>query len=97
VLASHIGIKFLFILLDFFLVKWLKSYDRTTHYISLLLIIVDVIANLVEPYSSRSGCSHWRGVSKEKLAVIGSSKSSFSLTISLPCQSIVDLSFNLSL
>lgn len=73
VLASYISIKFLFILLYFLLVKRLKSYDRTAHNIRLLLVIINVISYLVEPYASRSGCSHWRSISKEELSVISSS------------------------
>jgi hypothetical protein len=72
-LASYIRIKFLFILLDFLLVKRLKSYDRTAHYICLLLVIVNVVPYLIKSYSCRSGGSHRRGISKEKLAVIGPS------------------------
>ena len=72
-LASYISIKFLFVLLDFLLIERLESNHRTTHYICLLLVIINVIPYLVEPYTCRSGSSHRRGISKEKLTVIGSS------------------------
>jgi uncharacterized membrane protein len=51
-LTCHVCVQFLLVLLNLFLVKWLECYYWTTHNISLLLVIIDMITNLVEPDSS---------------------------------------------
>lgn len=96
-LASHICIKFLFILLHFFLVEGLKCYDRTAHNVSLLLVIVNVVPDLIESYTCGTCSSHRRGIPKEELAIVGTSKCSFPLTVSLSCECIIHLCLKLSL